>query len=134
MTDNEKRACLHLKVRSNSNINKYFVKYEDSETRNDSFSEYLKQVEKSITVDSVPQYINWNFILRNITEVERLWNITCYILRGERARKGVKTFEAPMGFKHNRELWNLNDIPKENTRAGEDRALSNHADEIGAHI
>ena len=39
-----------------------------------------------------------------------------------------------MFFKHNRELWNLNDILKENTRAGEDRALSNHADEIGAHI
>ena len=58
MTDNEKRACSHLKVRSNPNINEYFVKYEDSETRNDSFSEYLKQAEKSVTVDSVPQYIN----------------------------------------------------------------------------
>ena len=31
MTDNEKRACSHLKVMSNSNINEYFVEYEDIE-------------------------------------------------------------------------------------------------------
>ena len=45
MTDNEKRACLLLKVMSNSNINEYFVEYEESGKINDSFREYLKQIE-----------------------------------------------------------------------------------------
>ena len=89
MTDNEKRACSHLKVMSNSNINEYFIEYEDSEKGNESFSEYLKQAEKPVATESESQYINSNFIIGNIAEVEHLWNIAGYILRDERASIGV---------------------------------------------
>ena len=95
ITDNEKRACLLLKVMSNSNINEYFVEYEESGKSNDSFSEYLKQIKKPIATESESQYINCNFILENVVEVEYLWNTAGYILRDERTSMGSENFEAP---------------------------------------
>ena len=94
MTDNEKRACSHLKVMSNSNINESFIKYEDSEKSNYSFSEYLKQVELPDTTESESQYINFNFILGNAAEVERLQNTADCILRDERASMGAENLKA----------------------------------------
>ena len=52
MTDDEKRNCSHLKVMNNSNSNKCFVEYQESEKINDSFSEYLKQAENPVTTES----------------------------------------------------------------------------------
>ena len=78
MTDNENRACSHLNVMNNSNINEFFIEYEDSEKSNDSFSEYFKQVEKPVATKSESQYINCNFILGNAAKVERLWNTAGY--------------------------------------------------------
>ena len=94
MTDNEKKACSYLKIMSNSNVNEYFVEYEESGKSNDSFSEYFKQAEKPIATESEPQYINCNHILGNVAEVERIWNTAGYILRDKRTSMGVENLEA----------------------------------------
>ena len=67
-----------------------------AKNNNDSFRKYLKQAEKPVATKNESQNINYNFILGNVAEVERLWNIAGYILRNERASMGAEKFEAQL--------------------------------------
>jgi len=88
-----------------------------------NFLDVVRAAEAAALKGNTSQYINCDFILGSVAEVERLWSTAKHILTEE--RRGMMhpiIFEALLFLKENHRLWGLEEIvdAETNRKSGED--------------
>ena len=122
MNDAEKLACVSL-------LKVHQVAAEDEaagaevEEEETDFLDVVRAEEAAALKGNTSQYINCDFILGSVAEVERLWSTAKHILTEE--RRGMMhpiLFEALLFLKENHRLWGLEEVVDAETKRknGED--------------
>jgi hypothetical protein len=99
MTFNEKEACKSLEAGEDGGA--------DSDSEDMTFAEKIA-AKKRQRLEK--QYINCDFILGSVAEVERLWSIAKYVLTDNRKGLTPQLFEAILFLRLNAHFWDEADV------------------------
>ena len=108
LTQREKQSVLHL---LKEEVNDEDENTEASDEEIDEI-EQAKKRRKTLQVGNniESRYINLDFILGSVAEVERLWSMAYYILVKNRQKMSPVVFEAIVFLKINKDMWEECDV------------------------
>ena len=107
MTPDEHEACKKLRVETHE-VDNVLAPAEDYEAvLGMNFEDRLSGRKRKNDGCDEYSYMNSDFILGSVAEVERLWSICKFILSDTRSRLEPQIFEALVYLKVNRHLWDI---------------------------
>lgn len=121
LTENEREACKKLEIQSRSQSKK-------PSTERTTMSERIA-ARKRKRENGENKYMNTNFILGSVAEVERMWSTAKNILSDKRMRMSPVLLEAILFLKLNAGYWSQDDVCEAMAASVSDQVHSRLVDE-----